>query len=228
VLNERIAYLTLPGELFIMRTIACVCGILVIGSFLLSQEPAPSTKLRIGTPKSSVYAAFGKPFGVFKVVADDSNGAIGVPIGMWTVYHLTTPPDRMYVTIVHYGTRSISDSSSGGVVDALMLMPAGQEKVAQILADQPEFASICKASCELVLATNKAGNRSLLLRPKDLRTDTVLYFDGDSAGRWKSVTSMESIVSWAYVLSKSEFEAHHKSTEDQVIGNWSPETAAGK
>jgi hypothetical protein len=145
--------------------------LLVLGTSLLSQEPAPSAKLSIGTAKSSVDAAFGKPFGLFKVEADDDNATIGMPTGMWIVYHLTTPPDRVYVTIVHYGIRT-ADSGSGRFVDALMLEPAGKPNVAQVLADQPEFASVCKAGCELVLIKNKAGNRSLLLRPKDLRADT--------------------------------------------------------
>jgi hypothetical protein len=109
-----------------------------------------------------------------------------------------------------------------------MLMPAGTTSVAQILSDQPAFASVCKSSCEIVLVTNKAGNPSLLLRPRDSHTDAVLYFDGDSAGKWKSVTSMDSVVSWAYELSESAFEAHHKPADDRVIGKWSPEVTKKK
>jgi hypothetical protein len=184
-------------------------------------------KLNIGTPKAAVAAAFGKRFGLFKVVSDDDNGKIGVPTGLWDVYHLTAPPDRMYVTIVHFGIPPTS-SASVEVVDALMLMPAGTSTVSQILKDQPAFASICKAACDLVLVRNKAGNRSLLLRPKDPHANTVLYFDGDGAGKWKSVTSVDAVVSWAYALSRSEFEAHRKPIDDEVIGVWSPETSSAR
>ena len=211
-----------------MRIVACLCGVLIFGSSISSQQPAPSKKLSIGTPEASVDAAFGKRFGLFRVDADDDNATIGVPVGTWDVYHLTAPHGRMYVTMVHFGAHSKADSASGQLVDSLMLEPAGTTGVAQILSDQPAFASVCESSCELLLVTNKAGNRSLLLRPKDSRTDTVLYFDGDSAGKWKSVTSMESPVSWAYALSKSAFEAHHKQADDRVIGSWSPEIATRK
>ena len=201
-----------------MRIVVCLCAVLLFGHVVFSQ--APSSKLSIGTPKSSVDAAFGKRFGPFRVETNDDNASIGVPTGVWDVYHLTTPPDRMNVSIVHFGTNQL--------IDSLMLMPAGTTSVAQILADQPAFASVCRADCEVVLVKNKAGNSSLLLRPKDSRTGTVLYFDGDSAGKWKSVTSIESVVSWAYALSNSAYEAHHKSADDRVIGNWSPGTAARK
>jgi hypothetical protein len=202
-----------------VRIVVCLCAVLLFGPVLFSQ--APSSKLSIGTPKSSVDAAFGKRFGPFKVEANDENASIGVVAGSWDVYHMTAPPDRMYVTIVHFGTDQL--------VDSLMLMPAGKTSVAQIMADQPAFASVCKADCELVLVTNKAGNRSLLLRPKDSHTQNVLYFDGDSATlKWASVTSMDSVVSWAYALSKSAFESHHQSGDDRVIGHWSSELAAGK
>jgi hypothetical protein len=206
-----------------MRIVACVCGVLFLASFLPSQEPAPSAKLSIGTTKSAVDAAFGKRFGLFRVDAGDDNALIGMPIGVWDVYHLTAPPDRMYVTIIHFGNHAKSDSASDQFVDSLMLEPADKITLAQILSDQPAFASVCKASCEIVLVTNKAGNRSLLLRPKDSYTNTVLYFEGDSGTiKSKSVTSMESIVSWAYALPRSAFEAHHSPATDQVIGNWSP------
>jgi len=202
-----------------MRIVIYLCAVLFFGPVLFSQ--APSSKLSIGTPKSSVDAAFGKRFGPFRVEANDDNASIGATTGVWDVYHLTAPHDRMYVTIVHFGTNQL--------IDSLMLMPAGKTSVAQIMADQPAFASVCKADCELVLVTNKAGNRSLLLRPKDSNTDDVLYFDGDSATlKWASVTSMDSVVSWAYALSKSAFESHHQSADDRVIGHWSSGLAAGK
>jgi hypothetical protein len=202
-----------------MRIVIYLCAVLLLGPALYSQ--APSSKLSLGTPKSSVEAAFGKRIGPFKVEANDVNSSIGVPTGVWDVYHLTAPPNRMYVTMVHFGTNQL--------IDSLMLMPAGKTTVAQIMADQPAFASVCKADCDLVLVTNKAGNRTLLLRPKDSRTDDVLYFDGDSATlKWAAVTSMESVVSWAYTLPKSAFESHHQSADDRVIGRWSSGHAAGK
>lgn len=206
-----------------MRVVVCLCSAIAFGSFLLAQEPAPSAKLSIGTPKASVAAAFGNRFGPFKVEADDDNAKIGVPTGTWDVFHLTAPPDHMYVTVVHYDAGTASQK-----VDSLMLMPAGTTTVAQILRDQPAFASVCESTCDMLLVTNQAGNRSLLLRPKNSHAGTVLYFDGDSAGRWKSVTSMNSVVSWAYALSQSAFEAHHRTADDRVIGSWSPEAVASK
>jgi hypothetical protein len=206
-----------------MRVVLGLCAVFICISLLSSQEPSPSLKLSIGTPKSAVAAAFGKRFGPFSVAPGDDNALVGVPTGLWDVYHLTALPDRVYVTIVHFGTQSTSSSAQAQFVDSLMLMPADATTVDQVLKDQPAFASVCEAGCELVLVRNKAGNLALLLRPKNPRTNTVLYFDGDSAGRWKSVTSMKSIVSWAYALSRSDFEAHRKPVDDQVIGYWSPD-----
>jgi hypothetical protein len=201
-----------------MRIVVCLCAALFFGPIVVPQ--APSATLSIGTPKPAVDGAFGKRFEVFRVEANDDHESIGVPTGAWDVYHLTAPPDRMYVTVVHFGTNQL--------IDSLMLMPAGTVTAAQMLADQPAFASICRAECQIVRVKNKAGNSSLVLRPKDSRIDTVLYFDGDSAGKWKSVTSIESVVSWAYALPNSAYEAHHKTADDRVIGNYSPGIASHK
>ncbi len=113
-------------------------------SLASSQELAPSLKLSFGTTKKAVVAAFGKPFGPFAVAPGDDNAVIGAPTGRWDVYHLAVSPDRMYVTIVHFGAGSNGGSDSAKVVDALMLMPAGTTTVSQILRDQPEFAAVCK------------------------------------------------------------------------------------
>lgn len=166
--------------------------------------------------------------GLFKVVPDDDNARIGVPTGLWDVYHLTAPPDRLYVTIVHFGVGSRGSSDPSQVLDSLMLEPADRVTVSQVLKDQPAPASVCKAACDLVLVRNRAGNRSLLLRPKNPNVNTVLYFDGDSGTKWASVTSTDSVVSWVYALSRSEFEAHRKPIDDEVIGVWSPEAASAR
>lgn len=209
-----------------IRIVLTLCVTLVCGPLVSSQELAPSLKLSIGTPKAAVVAAFGKPFEPFAVTSGDDNAVIGAPIGRWDVYHLTVSPDRMYVTIIHFRAGSNNGSDSAKVVDALMLMPAGRTTVSQILRDQPEFAAVCSAICDLVLVRNKFGNRSLLLRSKEANTNTVLYFEGDSAiSKWASVTSIESVVSWAYELPRKEFEEQHKASEEQVVGIWSPGTS---
>ena len=57
----------------------------------------------------------------------------------------------------------------------------------------------------------------------------MLYFEGDSAvAKWASVTSVDSVVSWAYALSRSQFQEHRKSMDEQVIATWSPETGQMK
>lgn len=212
-----------------IRIVLILCLVLACGSLASSQELAPTLKLSIGTPKTAVVAAFGKPFGPFAVASGDDNAVIGAPIGRWDVYHLTASHDRMYVTIVHFGPDSNGGSEPAKVVDALMLMPAGTTTVSQILRDQPEFAAVCSAICELVLVRNKAGNQSLLLRPKESNTNTVLYFEGDSAvSKWASVTSLESVVSWAYELPEENFEEQHRAAEEQVVGTWSPRTGGIK
>ena len=204
-----------------IRTVFTLFVVLASCSFVSSQEFAPSLKLSIGTSRAAIASAFGKPFGPFLVASDDDNAAIGAPIGRWDVYHLTAAPDRMYVTIVHFGIGSNDGSNSAKIVDAIMLMPAGAATVAQVLKDQPEFRAVCSAICDLVLVKNKAGNRSLLLRPKDTGMTAVLYFEGDSAvSKWASVTSLESVVSWAYALPRTGFEEQHKGVEEQVIGAW--------
>jgi len=77
--------------------------------------------------------------------------------------------------------------------------------------------------CGLVLVKNKSGNRPLLLRPKEANTNTVLYFEGDSAvSKWASVTSIESVASWAYELPGKDFEEQHKAAVEQVVGTWAP------
>jgi len=208
---------------------ATVCAVLVSANLLPSQEPAPTLKLSVGTPMSVVAAAFGKPFGPFALAAGDDNAMVGAPTGRWDVYHLKAPSDRMYVTMVHFGMRPSAESDSAKAVDALMVTPRGTTTVLQLLKDQPAFASACNTTCEVVLVKNRAGNRSLLLRPKNGERKTVLYFEGDSAvAKWASVTSVDSVVSWAYALSRSQFQEHRKSTDEQVIATWSPETGQMK
>jgi hypothetical protein len=205
------------------RTVFALCCVLTCGS-LLAQQLSPNAKLELGTPRSVVAAAFGKPFERFPVLPNDENATIGAPTGIWEEYHLIAQPERLYVTMIHFGA---SGSGNSGVIDSLML-ETDHVTVSQILQDQPAFASICRTTCDLVLVTNKAGNRSLLLRPKDQRVGTVLYFAGDSAGKWKSVTSMDCIVAWVYALPRAQFSAHHTATDDKVIGTWSLQMDSAK
>jgi hypothetical protein len=121
----------------------------------------------------------------------------------------------MFVTLVHFDPNA--------KVDSLMLMPAGNSTVTQILKDHPSMAQICAASCELIQVPEKAGNTSLLLKPKSPSgQERVLFFIGDTGSRYKSITAMDSIVSWGYVLQLSDFEKHHPGVATKTVGEWSP------
>lgn len=207
-----------------MRKLWVLGLVLTYGAILSSQELAPGCKLCLGTPKSAFLNAFGKPFGPMRVSSGDDNAMIGVPVGLWSVYHLTAQGDRMYVTMIHFGALSRNTPTSQNVIDSVMLMPADKVTVAQILKDQPAFTSVCTQQCEMALIKNKFGNPSLLLIPKAPHANALLYFEGDSATKEASVTSPDSVVSWAYLLLASEFRRHHDNFQERVsIGTWPPD-----
>jgi hypothetical protein len=172
-------------------------------------------QIALGQSQSAISSACGKPFERSREDESSYNVSIGMPLGLWSVYHLIPFGDRMYVTIVHFDTED--------KVDALMLMPNGTWTVTQILKDHPSMAEICSNSCELVQVPEKNGNISLLLKPKSTDSSTrVLYFIGDSGSKFKSVTATDSIVSWGYVLQFAEFEKRHAGIPIKSIGTWSP------
>lgn len=194
-------------------------------SFLHAQSVAPSLQLKFGSSHSAVAATYGKPFGHWKITTSEFSAQVGVPTGLWDIYHLTTPQDRMYVTMLHFGSESNRDQEKAGLLlNSLMLEPNGHWSVTQILNDQPELSSLCANNCDVVRISNSAGNISLLLKPKATRTDgMVLYFEGDSATiTWKSVSSMESAVSWVYALRSADFDSHHADCRREVVGTWQP------
>lgn len=208
-----------------MKAIAFLCTVSAIfGQGLTGLEVAPGVQLRLGATQTTVSMKYGKPFGAFRVADADDNARVGVPVGLWQVYHLTAANERMYVTILHFGTTaSGSETPADAVLDSVMLIPNGNWTVLQILKDHPELAAICTPNCEVLRITDNAGKVSLLLRPKMPKPDdTVLYFDGDSAvSKWRSVPSLQSITSWVYVLKARDFDAHHSQFRQESTGWWS-------
>jgi len=195
-------------------------------SFLHAQIVAPSLQLNFGSKQSAVAATYGKPFEHWKLTTSEYSAQVGVPTGLWDVYHLTTPQDRMYVTMLHFGSGSNREQEKADLLlNSLMLMPNGHWSVTQILDDQPELRSLCANNCDVVRISNRTGNISLLLKPKAARADgMVLYFEGDSATiTWKSVSSLESAVSWVYALRLEDFDSHHADCRREVIRTWRPE-----
>src|SRR5580698_7583334 len=77
---------------------------------LMAQDIAPSLKLKFGTSRPTVTTSYGKPFEYWRLTASEYSASVGVPTGLWAVYHLNAAPDRMYVTMVHLGPRSSIDS----------------------------------------------------------------------------------------------------------------------
>ena len=135
----------------------------------------------------------------------------------------------MYVTMIHFGALSRNTPTSQNVIDYVMLMPADKVTVAQILNDQPAFTSVCTQQCEMALINNKFGNPSLLLIPKASHANALLYFEGDSATKEALVTSLDSLVSWAYLLSIADFRSHHHNLQErELIGIWPPEMNSHK
>ncbi len=196
-------------------------------SVLAAQNSAPSLKLSIGTPQSAVTASYGKPFGHWQLTASEYSAQVGVPTGLWMVYHLNAFGNRMYVTMLHFGHSMVGPQQSvSAAVDSLMLMPNGYWTVFQILNDQPEFGALCVTNCDVIRTTDSAGKVALLLKPETSKPDAaIIYFEGDSAGRIdrKSVASLQGVPQWVYVFRLSDFDSHHADLRKEVIGTWSPE-----
>ena len=96
-----------------------------------------------------------------------------------------------------------------------MLMPAEKTTVAPIMADQPAFASVCKADCDLVLVSNKAGNGSFPGAPKTRERGpscTSMVTVPPSNGHLSLPRNLSC--PQAYILPKSAFESHHQSADD--------------
>lgn len=194
---------------------------------LAAQNGRPTLRLDLRTPESVVAASFGKPFEHWKLTASEHSAQVGVPTGLWDVFHLTAHGNRMYVTMVHSGPSSNSTPTPHATfVDSLMLMPNGRWTVSQVLADQPELAELCRLNCSVIRTTDSSGNHALLLKQQTAKSDPmVIYFEGDSAERpeWRSVESIQGIPSWVYVLTAKAFCQHHPALMTKLIGTWHPE-----
>jgi hypothetical protein len=187
-------------------------------------------KLSLGSPQSVVAETYGKPFGKWQLTPSEYSAQVGVPTGLWLVYHLTASGDRMYVTMLHFGpSESKPQQTTSRSVDSLMLMLNGHWTVSQILSDQPELAALCLQVCDVLRINNNSGNAALLFKPRTAQAETkVIYFEGDSAERpeWKSVSSLQGLPSWVYVLRWEDFDSHHTGLKKEVIGTWNPEITA--
>jgi hypothetical protein len=189
----------------------------VVATLIAHAQDAPIRfQIAFRQTRTAIASKCGKPFGLWRENATDFNASsIGVPIGPWSVYHLTPFEGRMYVTILHFDPQE--------KIDAVMLQPNGTWTATQILKDHPSIARICAESCDVIQVPETGGNTSLLLKPKSTASQNgVLFFIGDRGTRYKSVSSMDSFVSWGYVLSQSDFEKHHAGLATKIIGSWRP------
>jgi len=198
-----------------MTTFLGVVFVLVASRLIWAQDAPIRHRIRIGESRETIAKECGKPFEKSREDSSGFNVPVGAPPGMWSVYHLTPFDDRMYTTMLHFGT--------DGKTDALMLMPTGFWSVAQHLRDHPLLTRICSESCQIIQVPEKDGRMSLLFKPETTSETTyILLFAGDSGSRFKSVSSMDSIVSWSYVLPLSDFEKHHPGLKTTLIGKWKP------
>lgn len=189
--------------------------VLFTSHLVLAQDAPVRHRIGIGQSRDTIAKECGKPFEKSREDSTGFNVPVGVPPGMWTVYHLTPFENRMYVTMLHFDPNE--------KVDGLMLMPTGFWTVAQHLRDHPLLARICSGSCQVIQVPENDGRLSLLLKPDSSSKSTpVLFFTGDSGSRFKSVSSMDSIVSWSYVLPLTDFEKHHLGLKTRPIGRWKP------
>lgn len=205
-------------------TVRFLIGILLAVNSRGSQKQAaePSIQLKLGSSEHSILMRYGEPFEWARLEADDDQVRIGVPAGLWKVYHLTAG-DRMYVTMLHF--TAIPGEPNQSQLDSLMLEPNGHWTVLQILGDQPELQLVCRSGCEIVRITHASGTSTLLLQPRntDSTHNSVVYFEGDSGTiQWTSVSSLDSSPSWVYVLRSSDFDARHADVSRQRIGTWRP------
>lgn len=209
-----------------MKALLFFLFILCTPSFsTLGQSSAPSSLLVLGSSKAAVEKAYGPPFQHWNMKASEDSVKIGAPVGIWDVYHLTTHEDRMYVTMIHFGPPGKkTKDDSGAVINSLVLELNDHWTVNQVMTDQPEFAAICAKTCDVVRVQKPSGSTSLMLAPKGMSpVSTILYFDGDSGTiQWRSVSSMESAVSWAYAVRLENFDSRNPGVRKEVIGSWSP------
>lgn len=196
-------------------TALLTASLLPTPSFAFQDQPI-RFQIAITQTRAEILKICGKPFGLMRVNNDDLNASIGAVLGLWTVFHLTPSDDRTYASMAHFS--SVTDK-----VDALMFEPVGFWSVEQFLLDHPQLATICADSCTVEQVTEKTANQSLLLRPsKNSAGSYALYFIGDTGSRFKSISSMESIVSWAYMVPLDAFEAKHTGYKRTAIGEWNP------
>jgi hypothetical protein len=196
----------------------------LLGLSLIAQDAKPSVKLKLGTPQSVVAVTYGKPFERWNLTPEEHSAQVGAPLGIWQVWHLTAPPDRMYVTMVHFDTVSQNSSQpTSGTIDSIMLMANGHWTVLQTLNDHPELAAICDSGCKVIRTEDEAGNNALLL-VKQTEDPIAIFFEGDSAERpeWRAVSDLRGIPSWVYVLRMRDFNVHHPKRKDASIGEWKP------
>lgn len=189
-----------------------------------AQISQPTMKLNIGTPQTLVASAYGKPFEKWQLQASEHSAEVGVPTGLWQVYHLTAGDNRMYITMLHFAAKE-DESDVLPRLDALMLELNGHWSVKQILDDQPEIAALCKTGCDVLRGKDSAGNAALVLRQKTSgQRPMLIFFEGDSAEKpeWRSVASMEGFPAWVYVLTSEDFNRHYSDEKLEPIGQWKP------
>jgi hypothetical protein len=168
---------------------------------------------------------FGKPFERIRITVDDRIALIGGPIGIWTVYHLTSADGRMYVTSLHFhSAANAAENSVEPTIDSLTLEPNGHWSVNQIMLDQPEFQAMCSDGCNVLRTRSTDGRVALLLTQETTREDpAVIFFEGDSATiQWKSVSSMGSAAQWVSLLKSANFEKANPGLTKEQIGTWKP------
>ncbi len=192
---------------------------------LEAQDAAAPPVLMLGISASAVSAVTGPPFRTMNVATSDENARVGVPLGAWDVYHLTSPGGLTFVTMVHFGERSAGDQEPvATVVDSLILIPSSHWPVSQILDEQAGIAVLCIEGCDVIRTTDHIGRESLLLEPQGAFPGrSVLFFEGDSGtAKWQSVSTLDSPASRAYALSLADFENHHADLRWEVVGIWRP------
>jgi hypothetical protein len=183
-------------------------------TWLNAQDLSATSGFVFGTSQAKVTAEYGRPFEKMRVTASDDNARVGVPLGLWEVYHLTAGGNRMYVTMLHFRDSSGDDQNPSKLeIDSVMLEPDGHWTVAQILTDQPAFSKLCSGGCEVMRTKDPSG------KPES----TVLDFEGDSGTiKWKSVSSLDSVASWVYALRSKDFDGHHSNLDRELVGRWQP------
>ena len=194
-------------------------------AWLNAQNLSATSGFGFGTSQAKVAAEYGPPFEKMRVTPSDDNARVGVPVGLWEVYHLTAGGSRMYVTMLHFRASSGDDQNPSKLkIDSVMLEPDGHWTVAQILTDQPAFSQLCSGGCEVMRTKDPSGKTSVLVKPESASPEsTVLDFEGDSGTiKWKSVSSLDSVASLVYALRSKDFDGHHPNLDRELVGRWQP------